>query len=144
MVRIGNKWHGCCFDETAIGQPIPFPGETKTVSFARAGAVVKHTSLASDVADMLEQWRPANWTRQDLHTLEPLLPAVRSWVTAVPPRHAKPAQRFLGPVADITVWAHWELGTTDPASGVNYLPGVKCSVCLADPHPPLLHGGGLW
>lgn len=46
--------------------------------------------------------------------MEPLLPTIRQWVTAVPPRDAKQAQRFLGAAAGIAVWAHRTLGTVDP------------------------------
>ena len=60
---------------------------------------MKRTILAGEVADILEQWRPANWAQQDLQFLEPLLPIIRKWVTAVPPRDAKQVQRFLGAVA---------------------------------------------
>ena len=62
---------------------------------------------------MLEQWRPANWPQADLRTLEPLLPTIRQWVTAVPPRDAQQAQRFLGATAAIAVWADRALGTVD-------------------------------
>ena len=72
-------------------------------------------SLAPDLLAVLEEWKPTNWTQQDLQALEPLLPTVRQWVTAVPPRDAKQAQRFLRPAAGIAVWAYRELEATDPA-----------------------------
>ena len=62
---------------------------------------------------MVEQWRPTNWSEGDLRTLEPLLPTIRKWITAVPPRDATQAQRFLGAGAGIAVWAHRMLGTVD-------------------------------
>ena len=62
---------------------------------------------------MVQNWRPTNWSEGDLRTLEPLLPTIRKWVTAVPPRDATQAQRFLGAVAGIAVWAHRMLGTVD-------------------------------
>lgn len=71
-------------------------------------------SLPGDVIEVLERWRPTKWTPQSLKVLEPLLPTIRQWVTAVPPRDAKQAQRFLGATAEIAVWAHRTLGTVDP------------------------------
>ena len=66
-----------------------------------------------EVAEVLERWRPAKWPARDVDALEPLLPTVRKWVTAVPPHDANQAQRFLGAVAGIAVWAHRSLGTVD-------------------------------
>ena len=70
--------------------------------------------LAPDVQAALEQWRPTRWSTQDLQTLEPLLPAVRTWVEQVNAANAYKAQRFLRAAAGIAVWAYRELGTTDP------------------------------
>ena len=70
--------------------------------------------LAPDVQAVVERWKPTNWTQEDLQALEPLLPTVRQWVTAVPPRDTKHAQRFLRPAASLALWAYRELQVTDP------------------------------
>ena len=72
-----------------------------------------------EVAEVLERWRPANWTARDLDALEPLLPTVREWIAAVPPRDANQAARFLRASAGLAVWAERSLGTTDPTVALN-------------------------
>lgn len=69
---------------------------------------------APEVVTALEQWRPTGWSENDQQILEPLLPTVCQWVTAVPPRDAEQAQQFLRTAAGIAVWAHRTLETLDP------------------------------
>lgn len=70
--------------------------------------------LTPDVQALLEEWRPTNCSERDARRLEPLLPAVRSWVELVPLRDVKQASGYMRAAAGIAVWAHRSLGTTDP------------------------------
>ncbi|MDE0233981.1 MAG: hypothetical protein OXM62_03135 [bacterium] len=70
--------------------------------------------VTSDVTDVLERWRPANWNKSDLRTLEALLPAVRGWVRQTEPSDAAKTRRLLLAASGIAVWALRSFGNTDP------------------------------
>lgn len=76
---------------------------------------MKHPRGPADATAALERWRPAGWTRSDLRILEPLLPAVRSWVQQTEPRDAAKTRRLLLAASGMAVWAFRSFGNVDPS-----------------------------
>ena len=70
--------------------------------------------LDPEVKNRLERWRPTTWNDEDVRTLEPLLPELRSWVEKANPSGIQQAVRLLRAAAGIAKWAVGALGTTDP------------------------------
>ena len=65
--------------------------------------------------EVLERWRPINWSQSDLRTLEPLLPTIRGWVEQAKPGNAAKTRRFLLAASAIAVWALRSFGNADPS-----------------------------
>ena len=70
---------------------------------------------ASEVVALLERWRPATWSQDDLRDLEALLPQIREWVEQMEPRDVEQAAWFLRAASGIALWSLRSYGNTDPA-----------------------------